>query len=102
VRLATTHPQNRSSGFRTLAGGDPWLSANRASTIDGTVTDLAGNMTVNAGDTTIEPGQTALFSVPLTAAPAPGTYREFFSLVQEGLAWFPDPGYNMYLVVQAP
>jgi murein DD-endopeptidase MepM/ murein hydrolase activator NlpD len=102
VRLATTHPQNRSSAFRTLTGGDPWLNANRASTIDGTVTDLSGNMTVNGADTMIEPGQIALFSVPLTAAPAPGTYREYFSLVQDGAAWFPDPGYNMLLKVVAP
>ena len=102
VRLATTHPQNRSSAFRTLTGPDPWLSASRPSAIDGTVTNLTGNMTVNAADTTIEPGQIALFSVPLTAAPAPGSYREYFSLVQEGLAWFPDPGYNMLLTVVAP
>jgi hypothetical protein len=99
VRLATTHPRDRTSAFRTFTGVDPWLSGNRASAIDGTVTDLTGSMIVDPDDKTIEPGQTGLFTVYLTGRPAPGTYREFFSLVQEGKGWFPDPGYNMLLKV---
>ncbi|MDP4000065.1 MAG: N-acetylmuramoyl-L-alanine amidase [bacterium] len=99
VRLATTHPRDRTSAFRTMDGVDPWLSGNRASGIDGTVTDLAGSMTIDPDDKTIEPGETGLFTVYLTGRPAPGYYREFFSLVQDGGGWFPDPGYNMYLRV---
>lgn len=98
VRLATTHPRDRGSAFRTAGGPDPWLSTNRASSIDGRVTDLDTLATVS--DTEIAPGEIGLFTVYLTAGVAPGTYREFFSLVQEGKAWLPDPGYNMYLVVK--
>jgi hypothetical protein len=100
VRLATSNPKDRSSAFRTEVGEAPdaWLSPNRASAIDGTVTDV-DTMTVDTGDTTIEPGQVAFFDIYLKADRPVGTYREYFALVQEGIAWFPDTGYNMYLRV---
>ncbi|MDP4000339.1 MAG: peptidoglycan DD-metalloendopeptidase family protein [bacterium] len=104
VRLATTHPRDRTSAFRTLSGvDDPWLSKNRVSNIDGRVDDLSGSLgpeDVTEGVTEIAPGEIALFNLYLTARPAPGYYREFFSLVQDGGGWFPDDGYNMLLKVR--
>ena len=37
------------------------------------------------------PGGTYAFTFEWTA-PADGTYDEFYSVVQEGVAWFGDPG----------
>lgn len=89
VKLGTSRPRDRSSTFYTAAGGDPWSAPWRASSIDGRVTNLSTLATTAA--TQINPGETALFSVPVTA-PTPGTYTEYFNLVAEGQAWFPDYG----------
>ena len=102
VRLATSHPRDRTSAFWTMGEVDPWLSKNRVSNIDGRVEDLSGSLgpeDVTEGVTEIAPGETALFNLYLTARKAPGTYREYFSLVQDGGGWFPDDGYNMRLTV---
>ncbi|MFO0682026.1 MAG: GH25 family lysozyme [Sandaracinus sp.] len=76
TRLATTVARDRDDLFV----GPDWLAPNR----------LAG---IPAG-MTIPPGGTYrfawTFSVP--AGTAPGMYDEHFGLVQEGVAWFGDPG----------
>ncbi len=100
VRLGTSRPQDRGSAFRTTTGSDPWIAANRASAIDGRVTDLATLTTTP--DTSIDPGETALFSFPLTANPAPGNYKEYFNLVMERVTWMRDIGIYYPLTVVAP
>ncbi len=87
VKLGTARPQDRGSAFGTTAGSDPWSATNRASGIDGKVTDLATLAMVPADE--IKPGEVALFRFTLTAAQV-GSHQEYFSLVQEGVAWFPD------------
>lgn len=41
---------------------------------------------------TVAPGGTFKFSFNFHAPSTPGTYHEFFDLVQENVAWFSDPG----------
>ena len=41
---------------------------------------------------TVPPGGTFKFSFDFHAPAKAGTYHEFFDLVQEGVAWFSDPG----------
>lgn len=76
TRLGTTVERDRNDLFE----GPDWLAPNR----------LAG---VPAG-TTVAPGQTHRFSwtFSVPAGTAPGTYDEHFGMVQEGVAWFGDPG----------
>lgn len=72
TRLGTTQPRDRSS---PVAGPD-WLSTSRPAAIDRTV----------------PPGATGRFTFTLRAPLAPGEYSEYFNLVEEGVAWFSDPG----------
>lgn len=72
TKLGTTQPRDRTSPF---ADGT-WLSASRAAHVTGTV----------------PPGGTFKFSFNFHAPAKPGTYNEYFDLVQEGVAWFSDPG----------
>jgi hypothetical protein len=76
TRLGTTMARDRASVF---AGSD-WLGANRAAAIQGTVA----------------PGADGTFSFsfhgPTGADCKPGTYDEFFGIVQEGVHWFSDNG----------
>ena len=72
TKLATTQARDRSSVF---ADGT-WLSKSRLAGVTGTV----------------PPGATYKFSFDLAAPSAPGTYDEFFGVVEEGVAWFGDPG----------
>ena len=72
THLGTTQPRDRKSVF---ADGT-WLAANRPAGVKGTVA----------------PGGTYKFTFDLAAPSTPGTYDEFFGVVQEGVAWFSDPG----------
>jgi lysozyme len=72
TRLGTTQPRDRASVF---AGSD-WIGPNRA----------AG---CSAG---AAPGANCKFSFTWHAPDKPGDFHEFFSLVDEGVAWFSDPG----------
>src|SRR5581483_4573767 len=72
TKLGTTQPRDRASAF---VAGD-WQAANRPSVVSGTVA----------------PGQSYKFNFTWHAPSQPGDYHEFFSLVQEGVAWFSDPG----------
>src|SRR5262249_10151318 len=72
TRLGTTQPRDRTSVF---AGSD-WIGPNRP-----------------AGDTgTTAPGQTFTFKFNWHAPNKPGLYDELFGVVEEGVAWFSDPG----------
>ncbi len=72
TKLATTQPRDRASVF---VGAD-WLSPSR----------LAG---VKA---TVAPGANFKFNFTFHAPTKPGTYKEYFGVVQEGVAWFSAPG----------
>ncbi len=91
VRLGTSRPNDRGSGFAMLSGGDQWLNPTRASGIDGKVTSLATGASAPAAE--IRQGETAIFNIPLKIpALNPGAYPEYFNLVAEGQGWFPDLG----------
>ncbi len=74
VRLGTWNPTDRNSSF---ASG--WLSGNRP-------TGLV--------ESSVTPGQTGTFDFPITVPSntGPGSYREYFNPVAEGVSWFNDWG----------
>jgi lysozyme len=72
TKLGTTQPRDRASVFADAS----WPAANRAAHVTGTVA----------------PGASFKFAFKLHAPDKPGSYHEFFDLVQEGAAWFSDPG----------
>lgn len=75
VNLGTTNPQNRASIFKDWSWPSP--SNNRAATMN---------------EATVAPGQTATFEFWIKAPNQPGTYREYFSLVVDGVTWMNDWG----------
>jgi MYXO-CTERM domain-containing protein len=72
TKIGTTQPRDRSSAF----ADSTWLAPNRASAVTGTVA----------------PGGTFKFTFDLKAPSKPGTYDEFFGVVEEGVVWFGDSG----------
>jgi MYXO-CTERM domain-containing protein len=72
TKLATTQPRDRASVF---VGAD-WLSPSRLAAVKGTVA----------------PGADFKFNFTFHAPDKPGTYFEYFGVVQEGVAWFSAPG----------
>ena len=70
--LGTTEPRDRTSVF----AGPEWPGKNRYARVAGVV----------------QPGETFKFSFTLHAPLETGIYDEHFGLVQEGVAWFGDPG----------
>jgi uncharacterized protein (TIGR03382 family) len=72
TKIGTTEPRDRSSVF---ADGT-WLAPNRLAAVKGTVA----------------PGATYKFEFDLAAPEKPGSYDEHFGVVEEGVAWFGDPG----------
>jgi hypothetical protein len=71
TKLATTNPRDRASVFADAS----WLADNRIVAVKGTVA----------------PGATYKFQFDFHAPDKPGTYFEYFNLVEEGVAWFSDP-----------
>lgn len=92
VRLGTSQPLDRGSGFNVLTGSDPWLSVNRATKIDGKVTNLDTLQTVQTS--VVNQGEVAYLNIPLKVPNGlnPGPYNEHFNFVQDGQSWFPDLG----------
>ena len=72
TKLATTEPRDRKSVFVAPA----WLSPSRLAAVKGTVA----------------PGADFKFEFTFHAPDKPGTYKEYFGMVQEGVAWFSAPG----------
>ena len=99
VRLGTSRPNDRSSGFNVTTGSDPWLAVNRASNIDGKVVNLSTLETTST--TAINQSEIAYLNIPLKVPYGlnPGPYNEYFNFVQEGQTWFPDLGIYFPLVV---
>jgi MYXO-CTERM domain-containing protein len=72
THLGTTQPRDRDSVFADAT----WIAANRPAGVTGTVA----------------PGDSFTFKFDFHAPSAPGTYFEYFNLVEDGVAWFSDPG----------
>ncbi len=72
THLGTTEPRDRASAF----ADSTWLHDDRPAGVTGTVA----------------PGDTYKFTFDLAAPQKAGTYDEFFGVVEEGVAWFSDPG----------
>jgi hypothetical protein len=72
THLGTTQPRDSASKF----ADSTWLSDNRAAGVTGTVA----------------PGDTFEFKFDFHAPPTPGSYTQYFNLVQDGVAWFSDSG----------
>jgi hypothetical protein len=72
TRLGTTQPRDRDSVF----ADSTWISANRPAGVSGSVA----------------PGDSYKFTFDLHAPATPGTYFEYFGVVEDGVAWFSDPG----------
>jgi hypothetical protein len=75
TKLGTTMPRDRASIF---AGSD-WLAPNRAATSGAVAPGAKGTFKFS-------------FTGPTGAACVPGTYTEYFGVVQESVAWFSDAG----------
>src|SRR5580700_5025608 len=72
THLGTTQPRDRVSVF----ADSTWLGDNRPAGVTGSVA----------------PGSTYKFTFDLAAPMTAGTYDEFFGVVEDGVAWFSDPG----------
>jgi hypothetical protein len=72
TRLGTTEPRDRASAF----ADSTWLSTSRAAAVTGSVA----------------PGDSYKFTFDLHAPSTLGTYLEYWNLVEDGVAWFSDPG----------
>ncbi len=70
--LGTTEPRDAACPF----AGPDWIAPNRPATVDHDV----------------PPGETGTFTFTVRAPDTPGEYPQFFTLVQEGVAWFSDQG----------
>jgi hypothetical protein len=81
--VATSHPNDRGSGFSTPA----WISPNRPCRV------LAP----------VPPGGVATFSWQMSPQTwvKPGIYQEHFSLVVDGLEWMNDPGISYQIDVRS-
>ncbi len=72
THLGTSQPRDRASAFAATT----WISPSRLTGVSGSVA----------------PGGTYSFAFDFHAPAMPGTYHEYFNLVEEGVAWFSDPG----------
>ncbi|HET7302149.1 MAG TPA: NBR1-Ig-like domain-containing protein [Candidatus Saccharimonadales bacterium] len=81
VNVGMTHPLDRNSAF--FYSG--WLGANRPARLI---------------ESSVAPGQVGTFEFTMKAPSQSGVYREYFSLVAEGIAWMNDPNMNFYMSVK--
>jgi MYXO-CTERM domain-containing protein len=72
TKIGTTVPRDRVSVFADAT----WLAPDRPAAVSGSVA----------------PGGTYKFTFDLAAPPTAGLYDEHFGVVEEGVAWFSDPG----------
>ncbi|MEA1909641.1 MAG: SpoIID/LytB domain-containing protein [Patescibacteria group bacterium] len=70
VKVATTRQRDRDSFYHD----ESWIDINR----------------ITSADTVVLPGQTGRFNFVARAGGPAGKYREYFSLVAEGITWFED------------
>ena len=88
VHFGSSRPLDRNCGFMT----SNWLTTNRAGSFDPAFT-VGGNL---------PPGYNTRFTFTVTAPSSlnPGTYREYFRPVVEGLTWMKDVGIYWDITVQ--
>ena len=79
VKLGTARSLDRVSAFASST----WLSPNRAA----------------VADKLIQPGETGRFTFTIKAPEQVGTYKEYFRLVVEGVAWMNDLGIYWEIIV---
>lgn len=72
TRLGTTEPRDRASVF----ADETWIGPNRPSGVSGSVA----------------PGESYEFHFTFHAPAEPGTYFEYFGVLEEGVTWFSDAG----------
>lgn len=70
TKLATTKPRDAPSAMADAS----WPAPNRPAVVNGSV----------------QPGQTFKFEFTIRAPSEPGTYAQYFGVVQEGVTWFSD------------
>lgn len=80
VRLATDSPEDRG----TLLYDSSWLRDTRPAVLQ---------------ESTVQPGQqgTFVFKANIPSSAATGEHFEHFNLVAEGMLWFSDPGFYLYV-----
>lgn len=78
VRLGTSAPLDRASGFAGAAGSG-WVGPNR----------------IQMQEPSVAPNQEATFTFNLMGNPPAGRYNEYFRLVVEGVAWMEDWGVHV-------
>lgn len=76
TRLATTQPRDRNDPF----AGPDWIAANRLASVP-------AGMTIAPGDT-----YRFMWTWKVPGDTTPGMYDERLGMVEEGTAWFSDPG----------
>ncbi|MGO9707842.1 MAG: CHAP domain-containing protein [Polyangiaceae bacterium] len=72
TRIGTTQPRDRVSVF----ADSTWVATDRPAAVSGSVA----------------PGDSYKFTFDLHAPATAGTYYEYFGVVEDGVAWFSDPG----------
>ncbi|HXY17882.1 MAG TPA: hypothetical protein VEH48_00485 [Candidatus Nitrosopolaris sp.] len=82
IRLATDDPENRGSFLYDTS----WINDTRPATLQ---------------ESTVQPGQqgTFVFTADIPSSASTGQHFEYFNLVAEGILWFNDPGFYLYLNV---
>lgn len=83
LHLGTDNPENSSSPFYNSS----WLDSTRPGVLS---------------TTTVAPGSTGTFDFILHAPSQPGTYYEYYNLVDDGVTWLNDPGVYYQINVVAP
>ncbi len=81
VKMATASPNDRQSPFCDVS----WAGCNRPARLT---------------QASVAPGETADFGFWYVAPATKAVYREYYSLVAEGLTWLNNPGVNHYSVVR--
>ncbi|MDP9211742.1 MAG: SpoIID/LytB domain-containing protein [bacterium] len=97
-RLGTAHPRDRTSGFADGGSASGWIGTNRVK-LTRNLTDAAKNVD---GETTVVPGETGEFEFEVVGNPSPGTYKEYFRPVVDGVAWMRDIGIYWSVGVSHP
>ena len=83
VRVGTSSPRDRVSQFCDVS----WAGCARAASLK---------------ESAVEPGAIGTFEFIYKAPTKPGTYKEYFNLVREGVTWFNDPGLHFNTRVNTP
>ena len=83
LHLGTNNPEDRTSVFYDTS----WLDQQRPT-----------GMT----ESSVSPGGDATFNFIMHAPSSPGTYNEYFNLVDDGVTWLNDPGLYFTINVVAP